>query len=69
MLNWIGFESICHSKMGFLLMILWAPWSETDNQAFVIPTPLAIVFAICQGPLRLSPWRIACLRETPTGGC
>ena len=25
------------------------------NQSFVIPTPLAIVLAICQGPLRLLP--------------
>ncbi|MFM8263628.1 MAG: hypothetical protein ACKN9S_15235 [Pirellula sp.] len=34
------------------------------NQSFVIPTPLAIVLAICQGPLRLLPCRIACRRGT-----
>ena len=27
-----------------------------------MPTPLAIVLAMCQGPLRLLPCRIACLR-------
>ena len=34
------------------------------NQGFAIPTPLAIVLTLCQGPLRLLPWRIACLRGT-----
>ena len=34
------------------------------NQAFVIPPPLAIVLAICQGPLRLLPCRIAYLPGT-----
>ena len=31
-----------------------------SNQACVIPTPLAIVLGMCQGPLRLLPSRFAC---------
>ena len=38
--------------------------SCSSDQAFDIPTPLAILMAMCQGPLRLLPYRIACLRGT-----
>jgi hypothetical protein len=44
-------EVYCDLRTAHKLLRLKTPCSA--SQAFVIPTPLAIVLAMCQGPLRL----------------